>query len=210
MNSGFEKQRNILDYSLASLWRRKAKNLSVLIVFSAIIFLMSSFQFLTGALTTVAQQSLLMAPEITIQRMVAGRQEQIPLSYQEKLQEIFGIRRIEPRVWGYHFSDITGGNITILGVASFEPRLEESLLHGRLPNNNDNGGVVLGQGVVRDLNLQGRRKFSFFRSELTQKTFTVTGEFKPETELLTADLMVMSIDDSRDFFHISEDYATDL
>ncbi|MDA3969835.1 MAG: FtsX-like permease family protein [Desulfobulbaceae bacterium] len=210
MNTGLEKQRNILDYGLMSLWRRKTKNLSVLLVFALVIFLMSSFQFLTGALTDVAQQSLRLAPEITVQKMVAGRQEQIPISYGDKLQEIFGIRRVEPRVWGYHFSTTTGGNITMLGVSSFDPRLETALLHGRLPSGSSAGEVVLGQGVVRDLDLKGRRKFSFFRPELTQKTFTVTGEFKPESELLTADLMVMSIADSRDFFHISETYATDL
>ncbi len=210
MSLGFQKQLNILDYGLASLWRRKTKNICVIIVFSLVIFLLSSFQFLTGALTSVAEKTLRFAPEITVQRMVAGRQEQIPLAYVAKLQNIFGIRGVEPRIWGYHFSTVTGANITVLGLTSFDKRLEKSLLVGRLPRFGQAGEVVLGQGVVRDLNLQNRRKFALFRPDLSQKTFTVVAEFKPESELLTADIMLMSMADGRDFFNMSSDFATDL
>lgn len=210
MSVDFQKQLNILDYGLASLWRRKTKNLSVILVFAAVIFLLSSFQFLTGALTGFAEQSLRFAPEITVQHMVAGRQEQIPVAYIQTLKKIFGIRRVEPRVWGYHFSSITGANVTVWGLSSFTQALQQTLLFGALPRSEHKGEVVLGQGVVRDLNLQGRRKFSLFRADLTQKTFTVSGAFKPESELLTADLMMMSIADSRDLFNMSPDFATDL
>ena len=41
-----EKQINILDYSLSSLWRKKLKNLSVILVFTAVIFLVASLGFL--------------------------------------------------------------------------------------------------------------------------------------------------------------------
>ena len=210
MNLGLQKQLNILDYGLASLWRRKSKNLSVILVFGLVIFLLSSFQFLTGSLSAVAEKSLRFAPEITVQRLVAGRQEQIPLSYQKKIKKIFGIKRIQPRVWGYHFSTTTGANITILGLPTFNDDLQKALLSGDMPSAGGTGSVVLGQGVVRDLNLEGRRKFSMFRPELTQKTFTLSGQFKPDSELLTADLMLMSIEDSRDFFNMSDDSATDL
>jgi ABC-type lipoprotein release transport system permease subunit len=211
MRGAFGKQLNILDYGLASLWRRKTKNSSVLAVFSLVVFLMSSFQFLTGALTDLAQKSLRFAPEITVQRMVAGRQEQIPVAYKDALASVFGISSIDERVWGYHFSPVTGANLTILGLGSFDTDLlSGSLAKGHFPIETASGEVVLGQTVVRDMQLGNRTKFALFRQDLSQKTFTLTGEFKGESELLTGDLLVMSIDDSRDFFNIEPQFATDL
>ena len=87
---GLEKQFNILDFSLSSLWRRKGKNLGIMLVFSGVIFLLASFQMLTGALTGSAAEVLDNTPEITIQKMSAGRQEAIPLAYAERLRAIFG------------------------------------------------------------------------------------------------------------------------
>ena len=43
----FNRQRNILDYALGSLWRQRLKNISVVAVFSLVIFLVASFK-LTG------------------------------------------------------------------------------------------------------------------------------------------------------------------
>lgn len=204
----FAKQRNIFDYSLQAMWRRRTKNLCVILVFALVIFLLSSFQFLTGALTEFAGRSLQSAPEITVQRMIAGRQVLIPVNYKAKLDEIFGIKSIRPRVWGYHYSELTGANITILGLETFPQIIGRSMEHGVLPA--EGGEVVLGQAVLADLDLQGRRKFVYFRPDMSQKTFTLVGEFKQDTDILTADLMLMSIADSRDFFNIGEDSAIDL
>ena len=115
---GLEKQLNILDFSLSSLWRRKGKNLSIMLVFALVIFLLSSFQMLTGALTQSADVVLQHTPEITIQKMSAGRQEAIPLTYIEKLHSIFGIRAIIPRVWGYYFDESSLANFTVMALDS--------------------------------------------------------------------------------------------
>src|SRR5210317_1620058 len=115
---GLEKQLNILDFSLSSLWRRKLKNLSIMLVFALVIFLLGSFQMLTGALTNSADAVLENTPEITIQKMSAGRQEAIPLAYKDKLRTIYGIRAVIPRIWGYYFDESTLANFTILALES--------------------------------------------------------------------------------------------
>jgi hypothetical protein len=111
---GLEKQINFLDFSLSSLWRRKLKNIGIMLVFSAVIFLLASFQMLTGALSDAASTVLDNAPEITIQRISAGRQEAIPLAYIEKLSKIFGIRKTVPRIWGYYFDESNLANYTVM------------------------------------------------------------------------------------------------
>lgn len=206
-----EKQLNIIDYSLSSIWRRRFKSLGVTVVFAGVIFLLASFQMTTKALTTVAGESLAAAPEITIQKMRAGRQESIPVAYQAKLGAIFGIETITPRVWGYYFNETKGANYTIVGLDPLSMPLGDQLVQaiadGSLPKEHE---AVLGQGVQASLNSSGSSMFSLFRPDLTLKPLTIAGTFKPATNLLTYDTLFMTLQDARDLFAMGDDMATDL
>ncbi len=206
-----DKQLNIIDYSLSSIWRRRFKSLGVMVVFAGVIFLLASFQMTTKALTNLASASLIAAPEITVQKMRAGRQESIPVVYQAKLYAIPGIRQITPRVWGYYFNETKGANYTILGLdpstMPFGDQLGQAIDSGRLPKEHE---VVLGQGLQASLSNSGNSMFSLFRPDLSLKPLTIAGNFKPDTNLLTFDTLLMSLSDARDLFALPEEMATDL
>ncbi len=211
---GLEKQLNILDFSLTSLWRRKLKNLGIMLVFALVIFLLGSFQMLTGALTNSAHAVLENTPEITIQKMSAGRQEAIPLSYTEKLKSIYGIRAVIPRVWGYYFDESNLANFTVLALEHdsmpYATNLNLTLAQGHFPKKTEPGTAVIGRSVHDILRLDNRRTFSLFRPDLTLKAFEVTGVFSQQTDLLSNDLIVMGLDDARDLFNIPATMASDL
>ena len=211
---GLEKQFNILDFSLTSLWRRKLKNLGIMLVFAVVIFLLGSFQMLTGALTNSAEAVLENTPEITIQKMSAGRQEAIPLAYIDKLHAIYGIRAIIPRVWGYYFDESHLANFTILALDSGAMpngnKLNLTLAYGHFPKVTEAGTVVLGRSIQDILGLGKRRMFSLFRPDLSLKSFNVVGLFSQQTDLLTNDLIVMNLDDARDLFALPASMVTDL
>ncbi|MEN8142819.1 MAG: ABC transporter permease, partial [Thermodesulfobacteriota bacterium] len=179
MRPSIEKNLNLLDYALSSLWRRKLKNLGITIVFAAVIFLVASFQFLTSSLTTTADLLLAEAPEIVIQKMTAGRQESIPVATLSRLDKIFGIRAALPRVWGYYFNEATGANYTVLAVDREQMprgRQLEMAIDGRAPVAGQ-GEAALGREVAADLKLGARRQFSLFRPDLSLKPFKVSGIF---------------------------------
>ena len=207
----FEKQINILDYSLATIWRRKYKTIGVVVVFSAVIFLIASFQLTTSGLTQRASEVLEFSPEITIQKMSAGRQESIPLQYIEKLNKVFGIRKIVPRIWGYYFDEINGANYTVLAVDTqnmpLGNRIGIAINEERLPGP---GEAVLGNGVLQSMQLENKNLFSLFRPDLTLKLFEIAGVFKNETDLLTYDTIFINMEDGRDLFGIAENKVTDL
>ena len=212
--TNLEKQLNILDYALSSLWRRRLKSLSVLLVFAAVIFLLASFQMVTQALSDKARQVLVHTPEITLQKMSAGRQEAIPLAYQEQLAGIFGIRKVVPRIWGYYFDEVRLANYTVMGMAVDQmpegARLDTALASGAMPGPDEQGKAVIGQAISKALALEGRATFSLFRPDLSLKGFTVSGEFSGDTDILTNDLMVMSLADARDLFALPAWLVTDL
>jgi ABC-type lipoprotein release transport system permease subunit len=211
---GLEKQVNILDFSLSSLWRRKLKNFGIMLVFSAVIFLLASFQMLTGALTDAASTVLDNAPEITIQRMSAGRQEAIPLAYVDRLSKVFGIRAIVPRIWGYYFDESNLANYTVMALDTqamdLGDKLGLTLSQGRFPESAKSGEVVIGRSIENILGLEDRRVFSLFRPDLSLQSFEVAGKFSHKTDMLTNDLIVMNMSDARDLFAIPTAMVTDL
>ncbi len=214
IRSTFEKHLNLLDYTLTSLWRRRLKNFSIMLVFAAVIFLLASFQMVTGALTAKSEKLLRSAPEITVQRMSAGRQEAIPVEYQEKIGRIFGIHRIVPRIWGYYFDEVLGANYTVTGLdVTAMPggdKLAAALAAGEIPGPEDLQAAVVGRSIKELLRLAPGRYFSLFRPDLSLKSFKVSGEFQADTDILTNDTILMSLEAARDLFSLPPDRVTDL
>src|SRR3989304_4371446 len=98
-----KKHRNILDYTLLSLLRRRFKNIGVILVFTFVIFIVGSILFLSYSFKREAQLILKGSPEIVVQRMLAGRHELIPIGFRKDIMEIPGVSSIEPRYWGYYY-----------------------------------------------------------------------------------------------------------
>ncbi|HAA02525.1 MAG TPA: ABC transporter permease, partial [Syntrophobacteraceae bacterium] len=80
-----DKQRHIIDFMLSSLWRRKGKNLSLVAVYAFVVFLLASVMFFTHSIKKEASLILQEAPEMMVQRLIAGRQGFIPKSYADSI-----------------------------------------------------------------------------------------------------------------------------
>jgi ABC-type lipoprotein release transport system permease subunit len=154
------------------------------------------------------------APEITIQRMSAGRQEAIPLEYTKKLSKVFGLRAIVPRIWGYYFDESNLANYTVMALDTQKMpmgnKLGLTLSDGRFPESGESEKVVIGRSIQNILGLKDRRIFSLFRPDLSLKSFEVVGTFSNKTDILTNDLIVMNMGDARDLFAIPTAMVTDL
>jgi ABC-type lipoprotein release transport system permease subunit len=205
---------NIFDYALASLRRKLLKNTVVFAVFSLVVFLFSSFQLTCTALTEMARQVLITAPDITVQQMSAGRQSSIPLTVQEQLASIYGIKRIDARIWGYYFDEKNGANYTVLGIPAMPVAGQDhpwpGLAEGRLPVPGERGKVVLSGYVRQHLQLGNRKYFSLFRPDLSLASFEAVGIFTEESAPISADIIFMTLADARDLFAIPEGLVTDL
>ena len=201
---------NILDYAASLLIRKKYKNITVLMVFSAVIFLLSSLQLTATALRSVADDILTTVPDITVQQMSAGRQVALQADYQQAFQTIFGIREVRERVWGYYFDEKNGANYTIIGLApeSVSADVKEALAWGKLPKNS--GEVVVAIPVAENMQLGQRRNFSLFRPDLSLQSFTMVGAFSQDTGILTDDMMLMSQKDAAELFAMAPGQLTDL
>src|SRR4030043_191260 len=132
MKNWIDRQKNIIDFSLSSLLRRKRKNITLISAYTLVIFLFASVMFFTHAIKKEASIILRDAPEMVVQRMVGGRHELIPLRYMERIKEIRGVSSVRERLWGYYYDPIVGANYTL--IVSDDSKLSV-------------GKIVIGEGI---------------------------------------------------------------
>jgi len=212
--SALNRQLNIADYALGSLRRRLGKNLGVIAVFAFVIFLVASFSLLTTSLERSAERLLETVPDITVQQMSAGRQISLSEDSLAEIEQIFGIRSIRPRIWGYYFDETGGANYTVIGHQGLSDKLPlPGLGIDYLPAERWGDEVsiaILGSGVREGLELGKRRTFSLFRPDLSLQSFVVAGTFAEETSMITDDLIIIDLEAARELFGLGKHKITDI
>ncbi|EXI67662.1 MAG: lipoprotein releasing system, transmembrane protein, LolC/E family [Candidatus Accumulibacter adjunctus] len=195
MNVWIEKQKYLIDFTLASLARRKAKNLGLLLVYSLIVFLLASVMLFTHALRQAANELLAGAPEIVLQRMVAGRHDLIPPGYLERIARLRGVLEKQGRLWGYYYDPVVKANYTFM-VA------DDRLLAP--------GTLVVGAGLARTRGVAPGNLISFRAYSGKLFTFSIADILPAKSELVSADLVLLGEADFRAFFDIPPGHYTDI
>ena len=197
----------ILEYAIASLWRRRYKNLSILVVYAFTISVLDSILLISHSLRVEATHILQEAPDLVVQRLVAGRHDLIPVDLVESFEEIPGVGRVRPRYWGYYYDAITGGNYTLLGLDE-EAGPDLDLLEGSLPT--DPRVCAIGSGVSRSRQVRIGDELILIDSKNIGVAFEVAGVFRSESDILTNDLVVFRSQDLVEFFGFPNGRATDI
>jgi ABC-type lipoprotein release transport system permease subunit len=195
MNTWIEKQRHLIDFTLASLARRRTKNLGLLLVYTLLVFVLASVALYTHALRQEAAQVLKQSPEIILQRMMAGRHDLIPPGYIEKIGRIRGVQTIEGRLWGYYYDPVVKANYTFMAPAA-------EAVHP--------GTLTVGPAVARSRGLAPGNTISFRAYSGKLFAFTVAGVLPHSSELVSADLVLMGEADFRAFFEYPAGHHTDI
>ncbi|MSM40113.1 MAG: FtsX-like permease family protein [Geobacter sp.] len=187
--------KNILDFALSSLLRRKVKNLSLLTLYTLIVFILASLIFFVQALKKESTSILTGAPDMVVQRQTAGRHDLIPLEYARKITTILGVTAVEPRWWGYYYDPVFGANFTLMVPAArkVEP-----------------GNIIIGQGVARILRIATGDLVTFRSYAKTPLLLNIQEILPFESELVASDLILMSQQDFHEMFNFPDGVATDL
>jgi ABC-type lipoprotein release transport system permease subunit len=194
MTGWIERQKNIVDFTFSSLLRRKGRNIALLLVYTLVVFALGSVMFLTYSIKREASIILQDAPEMIVQRISAGRQNPIPLSYLDRIRDIRGISSVKGRLWGYYYDPIAGANYTVV-----------------VPENRpEPGTIAIGQGIARTRLTFPGDLLDFRGYDGKVISLEVKKIFSSESELVSSDLILVSEEDFRKLFGGAGDYATDL
>jgi len=195
MEKWIERQRNIIDFTLSSLLRRKGKNVALVCVYTFVVLLLASVMFFIYSIKKEASIILKDAPEMVIQKMIAGRHELIPTGYMDKIKNIRGVSSVKRRLWGYYYDPVIGANYTLI-----------------VPEDSDvsAGNIVIGQGISRARLAFEGDTLEFRSHDGKIIDLEVKNILSLESELVSSDLVLISEDDFRRLFGGSGDYATDF
>jgi cell division protein FtsX len=193
--SRLERHRHFLDFALASLARRRWKNTFLLLCYALVIFVVASVVFFATALRKEAVQLLDGAPELVVQRMMAGRQELMPAAYAGTVRQIRGVQAALPRLWGYYFHPASGATYTLMVPEKGGP------LDGR---------AKIGSEVSRTWQTGPNDEMVFKTARGDVLSVPVADRFTVDSALATADLILLSEATFRRITGLPEGFATDL
>jgi lipoprotein-releasing system permease protein len=197
----------ILEYAISSLWRRRAKNLSIVVVFTFTISVLASILVLTHSLRVEANHILQDAPDVVVQRLSGGRHDLIPVSLIDSIAEIPGVAKVTPRYWGYYYDALTGGNYTLLGLDETGPPTI-AMLEGALPS--AVATCAIGSGIAATRQVGIGDELILIDSRNVGVAFDIVGVFRSESAILTNDLVILGSEDLIRFFGLPDGRATDL
>ncbi len=195
MSQAIERQKHLIDFTLSSLMRRKGKNFSVLFVYTLVVFLLASVMFFAGALRKEAGLVLKDAPEIIVQRNLAGRYTFIPDRYADKIRDIRGVMSVRERLWGYYYDPEFRANYTFVEPEHFSFK---------------EGEIAIGSGISKMRHAYVGDIISFRSPDGRLQSYEVKEVLPEESQLVAADIILISQADYRVLSGIPSGYATDL
>ena len=205
----------LFDFSVLSIFRRGSKNIFIFFVFTLLIFLLSSVLFISNSIKSELDTTLNELPDITVQKLEAGRAVNMPLSRINKLLAIEGVKAVVPRVWGYYYFANAGVNFSVVGIDSFEDQYRD--LYTKLCKKFDfdtlksGSGMLVGSGVKKILNNNFYSGyFNFIKPDGGLVKIKIAGVFNGDTKLESNDVIVLPIKKAREIFGISKDEAVDF
>lgn len=201
----------IVEYAINSLLRQKYKTFFVSFILSVLVFLLSSLFFITNSIKYELQSTVNSLPEITVQKIKAGRHYDIDVSVVDEILEITGVESAIARVWGYYYFENAGVNFSIVGLDEYEEQYKNSFVEAVKGLDFSKSSMIVGEGVkkIMDKNYY-REYFNFIKPNGELKRVDIGGLFKGETELESNDVIVMSKESVREIFDMDESKATDI
>ncbi len=205
----------LLEFAVESIFRRGSKNIFIYFVFTLLIFLLSAVLFISNSIKSELDTTLEVLPEITVQRLQAGRQINMPVSRVDELLGIEGVVKVVPRVWGYYYFSKAGVNYSVIGLDSFDSqykKLYEKLVEKfDFDSLSEKNAMLVGEGVEKSLKENYYNGyFNFVKQDGDFLKMEIAGVFKGDTRLESNDVILMPKDKVLEIFGMDEDECTDI
>jgi len=204
----------LIEFAINALLRAKRKNIFIFIVFSMLIFLLTSIFLITTSIKYELDTTVDALPQIIVQKVKAGRHYDIDSSIAEDILSIAGVNGAISRVWGYYYFANAGVNFSIVGIDEYDEQYSKTFSNIVEKFDFDsikNRGMIVGKGVKKVLEHNYYNDyFNFIKPNGKLKRLYIAGVFDSDIELESNDIIVMSKSDAQEIFGMPENMATDI
>ena len=205
----------LIEYAINSLLRQKLKNGFILVIFTLLISTLASIFFISNSIKYELNSTLKSLPEITVQKLKAGRHYDINIEAIDEIINIAGVEDAIARVWGYYYFENSGVNFSIIGIDEFENQYKDSL--NKIIKENDfskaleEDSMIVGSGVKRVLGENYYTEyFNFIKPNGNFKKVNIAGVFDSSLQLEANDTILLPKKTALEIFDMQEDMATDI
>lgn len=203
------RQLALLDHALGSLARRGLRSVTLAIGIAFATGLYAAVLFVTDSLRHEFASGARTLPDLTVQRLVAGRPALVDAAFAERVARIPAVASARPRVWGYVFVPSLSGNLTVIG-ASDRRGLPRTIGSGRAPVPGARGEVLLGEVLADFLGVRVGDEIGLPGDDGATCDLRVVGTFRSDSALLTADVLYGADEDVRCVLGVPAGQATDV
>jgi ABC-type lipoprotein release transport system permease subunit len=205
----------LIQYAIDAILRNRAKNLFIVVIFTLLVFLLTSVFFIANSIKYELNLTVDALPQIIVQKTKAGKVYDIKSSMADKILEIAGVKSANARVWGYYHFTNADVNFTVVGIDQYEIQYKDNfdkmITKFDLDDTSFGSSMIVGQGVKKVLNHNHYSDyFNFIKSNGELERVYLAGVFDTDIDLEANDTIVMSKDLLREIFDISESMATDI
>lgn len=205
----------LIEYSLHSLLRQKSKNIFIIIIFTLLVFLLTSVFFITNSIKFELNATVDSLPEIVVQNIKAGKNQEIDVNIANEILNIAGVNDALPRVWGYYYFENANVHFTIVGIDQYENQYKNSIQtiidNIKVDTIAFSDSMLIGKGVHQILEKNYYTQyFNFIKPHTGFKQLSIAGVFKSELELESNDMILVSKENAREIFAMDDSKATDI
>jgi ABC-type lipoprotein release transport system permease subunit len=207
-----KRQLALLDHALGAMRRRAGRNAAIAVGLAAVVAMFGSTLFLAEALRAEYRALAAGLPDLTVQRLVAGRPALIAEDEARTIEalDLPGVRSVRPRVWGYLFVGPIEGNVVVIGIGDDrEGAGEGTLSSGAWPASDDE--IVIGSGIARMLGARAGDELALTAPGASEAAILrVSGVLDARTAALAGDVVLATDASARSLLGVPEGQATDL
>ncbi|MBK7105294.1 MAG: FtsX-like permease family protein [Ignavibacteriae bacterium] len=206
----------LLEFTLNFLQRRFVKKISVIFVFSLLVFLLVSVFTISSSIKKELEITVDSLPELIVQRMVGGRQTLIPIERVYKIATLPGVSNVNERIWGYYYFVNENVNFTIVGLdfdlKSYKENYNDIInFYSDKIDTVSSPFIIAGEGVINLLEKNFYKKYFVFNKAKGGKLEAkILGSFTSESNLETNDIILMPVNYVRELFDMPENFANDI
>ncbi len=203
----------LIGFAVSSLFRRGGKSFFTVVIFTSVVFLLSSIFFISNSIKEELFMTLDSLPQITVQKLQGGRQVDMDASRVDKLLSLNGVSSAVARVWGYYYFERAGVNFSVVGIDSFDKQYKKSFESAVKSVDFDElrDSMVVGVGVKKVLSENYYSDyFNFVKPDGKLKKIKIAGTFKSSTSLESNDIILMPKELALEIFGMDEERVTDI
>jgi ABC-type lipoprotein release transport system permease subunit len=209
---GWARPWSLAGHAASSAARRRGKNVALGSALALAVALVAAVLFLSDALRAESVRACEAMPDVTVERLVAGRSSTISSAAADAVRGFPSVRSVVPRVWGYVFLRSVAGNVTVIGVPPGAAPL--SITGGTLAGGRDlvvgAHEMLAGSGLATLLSLELGDRLGLPSPDPRARPLTLVGTFSSSVDLFTSDLVLCDEADARSLLGLPPAEATDL